>query len=408
MKLKCGLLGATLRHSYSKQIHSVFGDYEYELLEVSPEKAAEIIKSGEYKGLNVTIPYKELAYSLCDELSEDATAAKSVNTVVYKDGKICGHNTDVFGFISMLAYGGISVTGKNVVILGSGGTSKTAYLAAKKLSAKKICIVSRSGEINYENIYDACADAEIIVNTTPVGMYPKVGVSPIELSRFGKCEGVADVIYNPKKTKLIFDAERLGLRCVSGLYMLAAQGKRAADIFFDNVLSEELIGKAERCVRNITENIVLIGMPGSGKSTVARLVAEKTGKRFVDTDEVISESYGKPSDIINEKGEKYFRDIEAEVLRLVGKESNCVISTGGGVVEREENLESLSQNGKLFLIKRDLALLERAGRPLSVNLEALYESRREKYLRFADFEVENDSTPGNTAQKIIELFVAGK
>ncbi len=402
-KKKCGLLGETLKHSYSKQIHACFADYEYEHYGVPREKAAEMIKSGEFAGLNVTIPYKELAYSLCDELDSFAEAAKSVNTIVYRDGKICGYNTDVFGFISMVERAGISFGGKKVIILGSGGTSKTARLAAKTMGAGEIRVVSRSGELNYDNVYNL-SDAEIIVNTTPVGMYPKNGASPIDLSRVPKCEGVVDVIYNPTKTRLVFEAEKLGIPRVSGLHMLAAQAFRAAEIFLGKPLCEELIEKAVSSVRRDMENIIIIGMPGSGKSTVAKLLSERLGRELKDTDDICSSRFGAPADIITSRGEAEFRRLETEILSEVSRERGLVISTGGGIVEREENFELMSQNSKVFLLDRPLALLATEGRPLSANLAELYERRRSKYERAADIRIENTGTVSDAVDKIIENF----
>ena len=403
MKLKCGLLGETLKHSYSKLLHKVFSDYEYELYEVTREEAERIIKSREFSGLNVTIPYKELAFSLCDEVDEFAKEAKSVNTVTYRDGKICGANTDVFGFISMVKSKNISFCDKNVLILGSGGTSKTAYLASKTMGAGSITVVSRSGEVNYNNIYER-TDAEIIVNTTPLGMYPKNGVSPVDIKRFPKLSGVVDVVYNPEKTSLLFDAEELGIPNAGGLHMLAAQGFRASELFLGEKLPESLIGDAVKSIRGLTRNIILIGMPGSGKSSVGKILSEKLSRSFVDTDEVIKERFGAPSDIIKEKGEAYFRKLETEVTSEICREKGLVIATGGGVVEREENFRPIRQNGKVYLISRSLSLLDRTDRPLSTDIEALFERRKDKYERFSDVKIENNGTPESAADMIISDF----
>lgn len=402
-KMKCGLLGEKLSHSYSVQIHACLAHYEYKLYAVPRERAAEMIKGGEFDGLNVTIPYKELAYSLCDELDEFAQEAKSVNTVVHRDGKICGFNTDVFGFISMVERAEIPFEGKNIVILGSGGTSKTAYLAAKKMNSKKITVVSRSGEVNYDNIY-SLTDTEIIVNTTPVGMYPKNGENLLDLSRFPNCAGVVEVIYNPTKTELVFQAESLGIPWVSGLSMLAAQAWRACEIFTAKSLSPDLIDTAVQSVMHSTSNIVLIGMPGSGKSTIATLLSEKTGRPLVDTDEEIRARFGNPADIINIRGEEEFRKIETEVLREVGRERGLIISTGGGVVVKKENLPLLSQNGRIYLIERDLQKLATDGRPLSVDVKKLFDARRDAYLNFADVKVDNNASPDASADRILKEF----
>ena len=403
MKLKCGLLGETLKHSYSKLLHKVFSDYDYELYEVTREEAERIIKSREFSGLNVTIPYKELAFSLCDEVDEFAKEAKSVNTVTYRDGKIRGANTDVFGFISMVKSKNISFCDKNVLILGSGGTSKTAYLASKTMGAGSITVVSRSGEVNYNNIYER-TDAEIIVNTTPLGMYPKNGVSPVDIKRFPKLSGVVDVVYNPEKTSLLFDAEELGIPNAGGLHMLAAQGFRASELFLGEKLPESLIGDAVKSIRGLTRNIILIGMPGSGKSSVGKILSEKLSRSFVDTDEVIKERFGAPSDIIKEKGEAYFRKLETGVISEICREKGLVIATGGGVVEREENFRPIRQNGKVYLISRSLSLLDRTDRPLSTDIEALFERRKDKYERFSDVKIENNGTPESAADMIISDF----
>ena len=403
MKLKCGLLGERLGHSYSTQIHAAIATYEYELYGVPREKAAEMIKSGEFDGLNVTIPYKELAYSLCDELDEFAKEAKSVNTVVHRGGKICGYNTDVFGFMAMTERAGISFCDKNVLILGSGGTSKTARLAAKKLGARSISVCSRSGEINYDNVY-SLSDTEIIVNTTPVGMYPKNGECPIELARFEKCEGVVDVIYNPSKTALTASAEELGIPAVTGLYMLAAQAWRAAEIFTGESLCRSLIDRAVKVVWQDMTNIVLIGMPGGGKSTVAARVGELLGRRVEDTDSIIRERFGAPSDIIKEKGEDEFRRIETAVLAELGRERGLIISTGGGIVEREENRLLMSQNGRVYLIERAIDKLDRSDRPLSFDVHALYERRRSRYEAFADVRIDNNSSVDAAAEAIVRNF----
>ncbi len=403
MKKRCGLIGKTLGHSYSKELHAVFGDYEYELYAVDEEKAAEMIKSEEFSGLNVTIPYKELAYSLCDVVSDDAKSAGSVNTVIHRDGKLCGFNTDIFGFRYMINRAGIDISGKKVLILGSGGTSKTVQTVAKSLGAQ-FSVVSRNGDVNYENVYDL-SDTEVIINTTPVGMYPKNGDCPITLSRFPKCEGVVDVIYNPIKTALLNEAARLGIKNTNGLLMLAAQGKRASEIFFDSEISDGLIEKAAHLMERKYANVVLVGMPGSGKSTVGRLVASALGRRFVDSDEVIAERGKTPAEIICESGESAFREVEMQTLAELGRERSLVVATGGGAVEREENYLPLSQNGRIYLINRDIENLARDGRPLSADTQALYESRKEKYARFADVAVDNNESPEECAKKIIEDFL---
>lgn len=401
MDKKFGLLGRTLRHSYSKQIHATFGDYPYDYIEIEEPEVEAVLKGGEYAGFNVTIPYKELAYSLCDEVSDVAREAGCVNTVIARDGKLYGDNTDVFGFCEMLKAGGISAHGKNVLILGSGATSKTARNALTRLGAAKISIVSRNGEINYENVYDL-SDTEIIVNTTPVGMYPKNGECAIDLSKFPKCEGVVDVVYNPAKTKLILDAERLSIPAVSGLYMLAAQAFASSEQFQEKKLSPELIKKAVGSVNRQVLNIVLMGMPGSGKSSIARLLAERLSRPLYDIDLMIAGQGSAPSEIIEKEGEAAFRDIEAEAISVIGRERGLIISTGGGACEYDENYESLSQNGRIYLVERDLSLLDKSDRPLSSDLEALFARRRDKYLRFADVTVDNNGEIESAVSAIMD------
>ncbi len=404
MDISYGLLGKTLKHSFSPQLHSIFGDYKYELFPVSEEECRKIILGKNYLGLNVTIPYKELAASLCDELSDDAKEAGCVNTIVLRDGKICGDNTDIFGFSYMLKSGGISLFDKNVVILGSGGTSKTATLVAKREGARKITIVSRTGEINYKNVY-SLTDTQIIINTTPVGMYPGNGEAPLTLRRFPDRIGVCDVIYNPSKTRLLQDTEALGVPCVGGLYMLAAQAARAAELFCGKTISDDLIEEAVKTVRQDMQNIVLIGMPGSGKTTIGKLLSQKLSRPFIDTDEEIeNRCCQSPADIITQYGEERFREIETEVLSDIGRSHGKIISTGGGVCEKYINGLHLGQNAKVIYIDRPLSLLATEGRPLSVNLHSLFEKRHQKYLDMSDFVVKNASSPEICVDEIVKIF----
>lgn len=404
MKLKCGLLGERLGHSYSKQIHACIAPYEYELYAVPRETAAEMIRDERFDGLNVTIPYKELAYSLCDELDEYASEAKSVNTIIHRGGKVCGYNTDIPGFMAMVEKAGISFSGKTILILGSGGTSKTAQVASSKLGAKKIYVCSRSGEVNYENVY-SLSDVEVIVNTTPVGMYPDTYNQPIDIVRFPNVSGVVDVIYNPSVTVLCENAKSCGIPYVSGLYMLAAQAFFAAEKFLGEALPRELIEDAVNTVYRDMTNIVLIGMPGSGKSSIAKRLAELCGRSLVDTDEEIYKREGiSAGDMIKERGEDAMRDIERAVCAEVGRERGLIIATGGGVVERAENRRSLSQNGRIYYIKRSIENLDRTGRPLSTDVRALYERRRVRYEEFSDVEIDNNSDIDSAVKQITDDF----
>ena len=291
--MKCGLLGRKLGHSYSPQIHGLLGDYSYDLFEKEPEELTAFLRDGDFSGINVTIPYKKDVIPSLDELSPAARKIGSVNTIVRRsDGSLFGHNSDYFGFVSLVNHSGIAVEGKKVLVLGSGGTSNMVVAALRDLGAAPV-VISRSGENNYDNLH-LHADASVIVNATPVGMYPNTGVSPIDLNRFPKLEGVLDVIYNPAKTKLLLDAEALGIPHENGLWMLVAQAKEASEYFTGNKLSDDMIGKIHQKLSRQMKNIVLIGIPGCGKSTIGNLLAEKLGRKFVDADAEIVQMAGKP------------------------------------------------------------------------------------------------------------------
>ena len=408
--IEYGLLGAKLGHSYSKPIHNLLAGYQYELYAVTPEDLKTLMLSRAFRGLNVTIPYKQDVIPYLDEISEDARRVGSVNTLVMgADGKLRGYNTDLPGFLSMADHAGISLTGKKVVILGSGGTSLTAQAAARKRCAREIVVVSRTGEVNYDRLYREHTDAEVIVNTTPVGMYPKNGESPIDLSRFEKCVGVLDVIYNPFHTALLQQAEKRGIPSANGLWMLVAQAKYAAEYFTGESIPDEKIAEVYGRMRAGMANVVLVGMPGSGKSTVGRALAEQMGREFVDMDEVIVELAGKSiPDIFREDGEEAFRRIETEAARKCGKEKSLVIASGGGAVTREETMQALSQNGEILFIERPLEMLETAGRPLSAGgmeaLKAMHEKRLPLYRQYAARVIDNSSSPEQAVQAAMEGF----
>ena len=401
--MKTGLLGRKLGHSYSPQIHSYLGEYSYELFEKEPEEVGVFVLHGDYQCMNVTIPYKKDVIPYLDELSPAAVKMGSVNTVIRrKDGSLFGHNTDYFGFTSMVLRSGISVENKKVLVLGSGGTSNTAVKALADLGAN-VVIISRSGENNYENLH-LHADATVIVNTTPVGMYPKTGVSPVDLKRFPKLEGVLDVIYNPAKTQLLLDAEALGLPNENGLWMLVAQAKEAAEYFMDRKLPDSVIASVHHKLSVQMENIVLIGMPGCGKSTIGALLAEKLGRKIVDADEEIVRLAGKSiPEIFAQDGEKVFRDWETKALEALGKQSGLVIATGGGCVTRQRNYPLLHQNSRIFWLQRDLEVLPTDGRPLSQanRLSDLFAVREPMYRAFADHIVDNNGSGEDTLSAIL-------
>ena len=407
--MEYGLIGEKLGHSYSQMIHARLADYRYELKEVAPERLDAFIEARNFRGLNVTIPYKQAVMKHCAELSPEAMEVGSVNTLIVRpDGSLFGHNTDIDGFIYMLRRGEIDPAGAKTVILGSGGTSLTARAALTRLGAREIVTVSRKGPVDYAALYAEHADAEILVNATPVGMYPKNGASPVELDRLPKVRGVADVIYNPEKTALILAAQAKGIPAVSGLSMLVAQAREAAELFAGHAIPA---GRVEDIVSEIgaqTLNLILVGMPGCGKSTLGQAVAAALQREFVDCDAEIVRRAGKSiPEIFAQDGEGAFRTLESGVLADVCRGHGLVISTGGGAVLRAENRNAMRQNGRVCLIRRALALLPRDGRPLSASEDAvarLWEARRAAYETAADFPVENDGTVEEAAEKIREGF----
>lgn len=407
--MEYGLIGEKLGHSYSQMIHARLADYRYELKEVAPERLDAFIEARNFRGLNVTIPYKQAVMKHCAELSPEAMEVGSVNTLIVRpDGSLFGHNTDIDGFIYMLRRGEIDPAGAKAVILGSGGTSLTARAALTRLGAREIVTVSRKGPVDYAALYAEHADAEILVNATPVGMYPKNGASPVELDRLPKVRGVADVIYNPEKTALILAAQAKGIPAVSGLSMLVAQAREAAELFAGHAIPA---GRVEDIVSEIgaqTLNLILVGMPGCGKSTLGQAVAAALQREFVDCDAEIVRRAGKSiPEIFAQDGEGAFRALESGVLADVCRGHGLVISTGGGAVLRPQNVNAMRQNGRVCLIRRAIGLLPRDGRPLSASEDAvtrLWEARRAAYETAADFPVENDGTVEEAAEKIREGF----
>ena len=405
--LKCGLLGEKLGHSYSPQIHSMLADYEYKLFEKSPEELEDFLKSGEFDGLNVTIPYKKAVMPYCKELSPTAAQIGSVNTIVRRsDGSLYGDNTDAFGFENLIVHNGIEVKGKKALVLGTGGASVTAQAVLKNLGASEVVVISRRGEDNYENIAKH-ADAEIIANTTPVGMYPNNGKAAVDLTQFPKLSGVLDVVYNPARTALLLQAEKLCIPCAGGLYMLVSQAKRSCELFTGKSIPDSEIDRIERVLSHQMQNIVIIGMPGSGKTAVSTMLAERLGRKIFDTDTIVSEKAGMTiPEIFAAQGEAGFRKLETEATAEVGKLSGNIISTGGGVVTVADNYELLHQNGVIVWIERDTNKLARDGRPISLSsdLNELYAARLPLYERFADIKADNNGDINDTVNAIMEMI----
>ena len=404
--MRAGLLGRKLGHSFSPRSHSFFGDYSYDLFEVEPENLSAFMTSGAFDALNVTIPYKRDVIPFCAELSEAARGIGSVNTIVRRpDGTLFGDNTDAAGFAAMLKKIGCSPAGKKALVLGSGGASLTACHVLKSMGAE-FTVISRSGKNNYENLH-IHADADILVNTTPVGMFPHTGTSPVDLDLLPRLSCVLDVIYNPSRTRLILDAEDRNIPCLSGLTMLVEQARAASERFTGGSISMEKSAEALRTLQSETLNIALIGMPGSGKSTIGRILAEKSGRQLVDADDALVEKIGMSiPEYFSSHSEEEFRALETEVLAELGKQSGLIIATGGGCVTRERNKNLLRQNGALFFIQRDIASLPTDGRPLSQanSLLKMYETRLPLYRAFADAEIENSGAPETAAAKILEAF----
>jgi shikimate dehydrogenase len=412
--MKYGLIGEKLSHSFSKEIHEALTDYTYEIRELAPNDVAPFLEAREFEGINVTIPYKEKVMSYLDEISDAAKKIGAVNTIKKVDGRLIGDNTDFYGMREMILRAGIEIKDKKVLILGTGGTSKTAKAVLADLGAKELITVSRRSSENtvtYENAITLHSDAEIIVNTTPLGMYPNTEGIPIDLSCFTNLSGVIDAIYNPLRTNLILEAEKRSIPAVGGLMMLILQAAKAAGIFLGAALDEKEVEGIIRKIFESKENIVLIGMPGSGKSTVGRMISEITGRAFVDTDTVIQEMTGKhPAEIIRESGEDAFRDIETQAVREVSKKSGIVIATGGGIIKRCENISLLRQNGKiLYLDCPTDELPVTPDRPLSASREAieeLYRTRHPLYKKAANARVaiSHQNELNHNANEVLKIF----
>lgn len=406
---KYGCIGKKLTHSFSKEIHAKLADYEYELIELSEDEIADFFSKKDFSAINVTIPYKQTVIPYLDSMSDVAKRIGAVNTIVNKDGRLYGYNTDYYGMKALIEKNGIDINGRKVLILGTGGTSKTARVLTADMGASEVLTVSRSkseNHITYEEAVTVHSDAQVIINTTPSGMYPDCESQPIDVSLFEKLEGVVDAVYNPLCTNLVMNAKAMGIKADCGLYMLVMQAVVAVEKFIDTQIPKAAAEGVFREIYASKENIILTGMPGSGKSTVGRLL-EIDGFSFIDTDEEIVRRCGCAiKDLIREKGEKYFRDIETEVIKDVSSEGCQIISTGGGAVLRQENVNALKRNGKIFFINADFArLCSTDDRPLSDTadkLKKLYDERIDIYKATADVVVPDMATPEEEAEYIIK------
>jgi len=399
----CGLLGEKLGHSFSPLIHSKFGSYTYKLFPTPREELESFLKKRDFANLNVTIPYKKDVIPYCEQLSQLAQEIGSVNTIKVVDDRLYGYNTDYYGFCHMLTKGQISVNGKKCAVIGNGGVAATVCVALKKLGADTITVITR--QKNTPEFIQTIDDHTVVINTSPVGMYPNNGQSPLNLRLFQKLDGVADLIYNPLKTALMLQAEELGVPCVGGLSMLVAQAKQAAEIFANQKISDFLLDEVTNEIEFLCKNIILIGMPGCGKSTIGSKIAKALERPFYDTDALIEERAGKPiPQIFAEDGEQHFRLLETKVLAEVSALSGVVISTGGGIIKRQENHSLLRQNGLIIFVDRPIQKLSTNGRPLSSSLDAvakLHEERLPIYRMLADYTLDNS---GKIEQSISEIM----
>lgn len=408
--MEYGLIAEKLGHSFSKEVHGFLADYDYQLMELTEKELDAFMRSRSFKAINVTIPYKEKVIPYLYKIDSAAKQIGSVNTIVNKDGKLYGYNTDFPGMKAMILSSGIEIKDKKVLILGSGGTAKTAIAVSKDLGAKEILTVSRTksnDNITYNEAYDKHCDAQVIINTTPCGMFPNIETAAIDLTHFNSLESVVDAVYNPLKTTLSLSAEKKGAKSVCGLYMLVAQAVYACEKFKGCEIQKSEIDRVYNKVLGSKQNIVLIGMPSCGKSTVGRLLAEKLGRPFYDTDKIIEEKTGRQcAEIIRNDGEAVFRNIESQVILEVSKLSSVVIATGGGAVISEANRDNLHKNGTIWFIDRPIEkLITTANRPLSSDrqlLEKRYTERYPIYCKTADYKISGDLSIEETAEQIMK------
>ncbi|MCD8115953.1 MAG: AAA family ATPase [Oscillospiraceae bacterium] len=406
MENKYGLLGRVLGHSWSPQIHAMLADYDYRLYETEPEALGEFLTTTPLAGMNVTIPYKKDVIPYCSQLSDAARRIGSVNTLTRHEDGWHGDNTDYDGFVHMVKSAGIDVAGCKALVFGSGGASLAVKAALADMGADPVVTISRSGPDNYDNL-DRHRDAGLLVNTTPLGMYPNNGGSPVAVADFPACRGVLDVVYNPQRTRLLLEAEALGIPHAGGLSMLVAQARRSAELFLGCSIPDERVTQIVSALSRQMENIILIGMPGCGKTTIGQALARALDRPFYDADEQVVTKMGQSiPDLFAAQGEAGFRREETAVLAELGKGSGAVIATGGGCVTREENYPLLHQNGRIVWLRRSLDALPSEGRPLSQknSAQTLYEQRKALYQAFADEEISNDGPAEDTLRALMEVL----
>ncbi len=411
--MEYGIIGEHLPHSFSKEIHEQLADYTYELHELRPQEVEGFLRRRDFKAVNVTIPYKQAVIPGLDVVDERAAAIGAVNTVVNRGGRLYGYNTDYDGLRALISRQGLDYTGATVLVLGTGGTSKTAARLAKDLGAGTVLRVSRQGSggdvIGYEQARTGYAGADFLINTTPVGMYPRTESAPLDLTPFTALRGVTDVVYNPLRTRLVQAAMDRGIPASGGLYMLVAQAVAAVEHFLQAPQSPDVAERIFLPLLRSKTNIVLTGMPGCGKSAVGRILTKELGRELLDTDAVVTEMTGlTPAQLIEERGEPAFRDVEGQAVADCAKRTGCIIATGGGAVLRPENIAALRQNGTIFFRDRDLEDIKPSGdRPLSKDREALrrrYEERYGIYCVTADHIIRHTSTAAAAAAAILEVF----
>lgn len=411
--MEYGLIGEKLGHSFSREIHNLLASYTYDLKELPKNELDTFMKSRNFKGVNVTIPYKESVIPYLDEIDEAAKAIGAVNTIVNREGRLIGYNTDFYGMRELLLSRSIRIEKRFVAVLGTGGTSKTACAVAKSLGASRIVRVSRNphsdGDISYDELEAIKTDIQIIINTTPVGMYPNENCAPLDIDGFSALEGVVDAIYNPLRTKLISDARARQIRAAGGLYMLVAQAARAAELFTGDCNMMQKTEKAYYSILKNKQNIVLVGMPGSGKSTLGRMLAKKTGKAFYDSDSEIEKQTGMCiPDYFSKYGEDGFRAIETDVIKRLSLLGGIVIATGGGAIIRSENIDSLAKNGIIVYLDRPISDIKiTSNRPLTRSVDDLkkkYYERHEMYEKSADITVMVKGSEKSTLSTLINAL----